>query len=235
MSAIAKEPFRIDVDLIREAFDRTPVGIAVMSPDGIFRLVNRARCDMMGYPRAALEGEAYGACVPPEDLADDEQHLRGIRESRDPPEAVDTRLVRKDGSQLWVRISANVIRDASGEARYVVSAIVDLTEQREKDRALRQTNAFLAAVVENAPVAIYTSDLDGVVSFWNPAAERTFGFSAEQVIGRYPPFIPDTGKDQSLELRRRVLAGEVLSGLELVRQRADGSVIMIHGSAAPLR
>jgi diguanylate cyclase (GGDEF)-like protein/PAS domain S-box-containing protein len=235
MSAIAKEPFRIDVDLIREAFDRTPVGTAVMTPDGIFRLVNRALCDMMGYPRAALEGEPYSAFVPPADLAEDEEHLRAIREGRDPPDAVDTRLVRKDGSQLWVRISAKVIRDASGEARYVVSAIVDLTEQRERDRALQQTNGFLAAVVENAPVAIYTADLDGVVNFWNPAAERTFGFSTEQVIGRNPPFIPEAKKGEALELRRRVLAGEVLSGLDLVRQRADGSVITIHGSAAPLR
>src|SRR5476651_1773593 len=137
MSAIAKEPFRIDVDLVREAFDRTPVGIAVISPDGIFRLVNRALCDMMGYPRAALEGESYRGFVPAAELAMSEEMLRLIREGGELPESVDTRLVRKDGTQLWVRVSANVIRDASGVARHVVSAIVDLTEQREKDRELR--------------------------------------------------------------------------------------------------
>ncbi|HEY4998055.1 MAG TPA: EAL domain-containing protein [Usitatibacter sp.] len=235
MSAIAKEPPRIDVDLIREAFDRTPVGIAVVTPDGTIRLVNRALCEMMGYPRSALEGEPYRSFVPVAEIHTDEEHLRAIREGGDPPEAVDTRITRKDGTQLWVRINASLIRDVAGEARYVVSAIVDLTEQRDKDRALRKMNGFLAAVVENAPVAIYTTDLDGIVNFWNPAAERTFGFTAEQAIGRNAPFIPEAKKVEALELRRRVLAGEVLSGLELERERADGTLIVIHGSAAPLR
>ena len=235
MSAIAKGPTRIDSDLVREALDRAPVGIAVLSTDGIIRFANRALCEMMGYPRSALEGQPYSAFVPAAELASDEEHLRTIREGGDPPAAVDTRLTRKDGAQLWIRVSATVIRDPSSEARYIVSAIVDLSEQREKDRSLRQTNSFLAAVVQNAPVAIYTSDLEGAVTFWNPAAERTFGFTAQEVIGRVPPFIPEGRIDESVELRDRVLAGEVLSGLELERRRADGSMIMIHGAAAPLR
>ncbi|MGZ5037936.1 MAG: EAL domain-containing protein [Usitatibacter sp.] len=235
MSAIAKEPSRIDLELIREAFEHAPVGIAVVTPDGVLRLVNRALCQMIGYPRAALEGQPYRNFVPAADVPADEEHLRGIRAGGEPPESVDTRFVRNDGVQVWVRVSASLIRDAAGAPRYVVSSVVDLTEQREKDRVLRQTNGFLAAVVENAPVAIYTADLDGIVNFWNPAAERTFGFTAEQAMGRNAPFIPESRREEARELRRRVLAGEVLSGLELERQRADGSAIMIHGAAAPLR
>src|SRR5664279_5233676 len=128
MSAIAKGLTRIDSDLVREALDRAPVGIAVLSTDGIFRFANRALCEMMGYPRSALEGQSYSAFVPAAELASDEEHLRTIR---------------KGGAQLWVRVSATVIRDPSNEARYIVSAIVDLSEQREKDRSLRQTNSFL--------------------------------------------------------------------------------------------
>ncbi|HEX7558707.1 MAG TPA: PAS domain-containing protein, partial [Usitatibacter sp.] len=142
MSAIAKGPTRIDSDLVREALDRAPVGIAVLSTDGIFRFANRALCEMMGYPRSALEGQSYSAFVPAAELASDEEHLRAIREGGDPPAAVDTRLTRKDGTQLWVRVSATAIRDPSNETRYIVSAIVDLSEQREKDRSLRQTNSF---------------------------------------------------------------------------------------------
>ncbi|MGZ5065174.1 MAG: EAL domain-containing protein [Usitatibacter sp.] len=235
MSAIAKVPSRIDLELIREAFEHAPVGIAVVTPDGVLRLVNRALCQMIGYPRAALEGQPYRNFVPAADVPADEEHLRGIRAGGEPPESVDTRFVRNDGVQVWVRVSASLIRDAAGAPRYVVSSVVDLTEQREKDRVLRQTNGFLAAVVENAPVAIYTADLDGIVNFWNPAAERTFGFTAEQAMGRNAPFIPESRREEARELRRRVLAGEVLSGLELERQRADGSAIMIHGAAAPLR
>jgi diguanylate cyclase (GGDEF)-like protein/PAS domain S-box-containing protein len=235
VSTVAKEPPRIDVELIREAFDRTPVGIAVVTPDGTIRLVNRALCELTGYPRTAMEGHSFRAFVSPAEVDRDEEHLRDIRAGAEAPDAVDSRLLRKDGTEVWVRIGANVIRDASGEARYIVSAVVDLTEQREKDRALRQMNGFLSAIVENAPIAIYTCDIEGVVNFWNPAAERTFGFTPAQAIGRPAPFIPESKREEARGLRERVLRGEVLHGLELERQRADGSTIIIHGAAAPLR
>src|SRR5258708_34884158 len=125
MSAIADGPSRIDVDLIREAFDHSPVGIAVMSPDGVFRAVNRALCELMGYTRSALEGESYRGFVPAADVASDEEHLRVVREGGVPPESVDTRLVRKDGTQVWVRVSAVVIRDPASGERCIVSTIID--------------------------------------------------------------------------------------------------------------
>ncbi len=235
MSAIAKEASRIDLELIREAFERAPVGIAVLTPDGIIRFVNGALCELMGHPRSAVEGQSFRAFVTPGELDRDESHLRDIRAGSEAPAAVDSRLIRKDGSEVWVRIGANVIRDAAGEPRLIVSAIVDLTEQREQDRTLRTTNGFLSAIVENAPVAIYTCDVDGIVNFWNPAAERTFGFTAAQAVGRKAPFVPESKKAEAQGLRMRVLDGEILHGLELERQRADGSAITIHGAAAPLR
>ena len=51
MSAVANEPTRTELDLAREAFDRTGVGLVVINPEGVFRTVNRAFCDMVGYTR----------------------------------------------------------------------------------------------------------------------------------------------------------------------------------------
>ncbi len=235
MSTIAKEPPRIDVELIREAFDRTPVGLVVIGPDGVVRVANRALAEMMGRPRHAIEGQAFQAFVPPADVAHEEQQLDAIRAGGDPAPSFDARMVRADGSELPVRASSSVVRDGAGQVRFIVSTVVDLTEQREQDRALRTMNGFLSAIVENAPVAIYTTDLDGIVNFWNPAAERTFGFTAAQAVGRNAPFIPESKKAEAVALRMRVLGGEVLHGLELERQRSDGSLINIHGAAAPLR
>ena len=127
MSAIAKEPSRIDVELIREAFDRTPVGIAVTTPDGTIRLVNRALCEVMGYPRSAIEGRSFRDFVTPGEIVRDEEHLRAIRGGAEPPAAVDSRLTRKDGTEVWVRVAANLIRDSAGEPRYIVSTLDDLS------------------------------------------------------------------------------------------------------------
>jgi len=235
VSAVAQGGPRTDLDLAREAFDRTAVGLAVITPDGIFRQVNPAFCRITGYAREELEGRRFSAITHPEDLARDEEALAGLRSGIELPSTMDKRYVRKDGSEVWVRRSAATVRDPNGEVRLLIGAFVDLTEQRNQDRQLHQAHAFLRAIVETSPIAIYTTDREGLVTFWNSAAERTFGFSAEQAVGRLAPFIPPDRGDESRALGARVLAGEVLDGLRLERVRADGSAIVIRSSVAPLR
>jgi PAS domain S-box-containing protein len=207
----------------------------VISPEGVFRHVNHAFCELLGYERAELEGQSFRRFTHPDDVARDEEHLRQIRAGVDPTGPIDKRYLRKGGGEVWVRRVAAVVRDASGQARHVVGAFFDLTEQRNKDRELHNMNAFLTAVVETSPVAIYTTDVQGIVTFWNDAAERIFGYKRDWAIGRLAPFIPEEKRDEAAGLRARVLAGETLTDLELERRRADGSSIAIHGAAAPLR
>ena len=235
MSAVADGPTRTDLELVREAFERTAVGLVVISPEGVFRHVNAAFCAMLGYSREELEGQSFRRFTHPDDIARDEEQLRQIRAGTDPGGPVDKRYLKKAGGEIWVRRVAAVVRDPSGQPRHVVGAFFDLTEQRAKDREMHHMNAFLTAVVETSPVAIYTTDLEGIVNFWNDAAERIFGFRRDQAIGRRAPFITEDKRDEAARLRSRVLAGEVLTGLELERRRADGSAIVINGSAAPLR
>lgn len=234
MSAIVRES-STDFDFIREAFDFTSVGLVVSTMDGVVRQVNRAFCEMTGYDRGEVEGQSFRTFVHPEDAPRTEEHLRSIRAGGAPYASLDKRFLRKGGAELWVRCSLSVGRDPQGEARFLVAAFVDLTEQRQKDRALRQTNGFLTAIVDNSPVAIYTSDFDGAITFWNPAAERIFGFTREQVLGRFALFVQDEKRDEAAEIRRRLASGEILHELELVRRRGDGSLVTLHGAGAPLR
>src|SRR5216110_317193 len=171
MSAIARDPPRIDFDLVREAFDRTSVGLVVITPEGVFREVNQAFCDITGYSRTELEGQTFRVFTHRDDIARDDEQLRAIRGGADVP-SVEKRYIRKGGGDVWVRRSAAPMRDPSGQLRFIVGAFIDLTEQRQKDRELNKLNGFLTAIVENTPIAIYTTDRDGLINFWNPAAER---------------------------------------------------------------
>ncbi|HEY2629075.1 MAG TPA: PAS domain S-box protein, partial [Usitatibacter sp.] len=234
MSAIPLDS-QIDFDLVREAFDFTTVGLVVITPEGLFREVNRAFCEMTGYTRAELEGQSFRDFTHPDDVTRDDEQLRHVRSGGDLPMSTDKRFVRKDGSELWVRRSAAVVRDPAGNVRYVVGAMVDLTEQRQKDRAMRQLNGFLTALVDNSPVAIYTTDFEGVITFWNPAAERIFGFTREQMLGKYALFVQDEKRAEAAEIRRRIISGETLHDMELVRRRRDGTLLTLHGAGAPLR
>ena len=223
-----------ELSLVREAFDQTSVGLTLVSLEGEFFLANRAFCELSGYGKDELSGASCCLVSHAEDVEADRASLAGACHGEAPP-SVEKRLRRRDGSTVWVRRTPGLMRDASGNPKFVVCAYTDLTEQRARDRALQSTNRFLSAIIENSPVAIYATDLEGTITLWNPAAERTFGFTREQALGHRAPFVPPERKDEAASLRSRTLSGEVLTNLELQRRRADGSTIAINGSAAPLR
>ena len=94
---------------------------------------------------------------------------------------------------------------------------------------------ILAALVEGSPLAIVAFDPEGVVTMWNPAAERTFGWSGNEALGMRLPFVPADKQEEFLALRRRALLGEAFTEAELHRRRADGSPIVVTVSTSPLR
>jgi len=101
------------------------------------------------------------------------------------------------------------------------------------ERALREANERLAAVIQSSPLAIYTLDPASTVLTWNRAAEALYGWRAEEVIGRPLPTIGQDVEDHG-RLRDRVLRGEALRGVEVTRRRKDGSSVNISLSVAPL-
>jgi diguanylate cyclase (GGDEF)-like protein/PAS domain S-box-containing protein len=225
----------LDIEVLLEVFEQTAVGLTLVSLDGAFVRVNRAFCEMTGYGRRELIGRTFRDITHPDDIVRDERQLARVASGETAIETVEKRYLRRDGSVLWVRRNASVVRDASGGTRFVIGAMLDLTAQRAKDRALVEMNGFLTAIVEFAPIAIYATDLDGIITYWNPASERTFGFTRAQALGHPAPFIPEARRDEARVLRERVIAGETLSQVDIPRQRADGSAIDISISAAPLR
>jgi diguanylate cyclase (GGDEF)-like protein/PAS domain S-box-containing protein len=174
MSAVANEPTRVEIDLAREAFDRSGVGLVVINTEGVFRTVNRAFCEMTGYSREELENQSYRRFTHPEDVAADEEALRQIRAGQDPQGSVDKRFLCKGGGELWVRRSATVVRDPDGQARYVVGAFIDLTAQRRNDGALQQQIHFTRALLDAIPNPVYFKDTLGRYALYNRAFDDLF-------------------------------------------------------------
>jgi len=94
----------------------------------------------------------------------------------------------------------------------------------------------LAAIVESAEDAIVSKDLDGIIQSWNHGAERIFGYTAEEAIGRpITIVIPDDRLDEEAEVLRRIRAGLAVEHFETVRRRKDGSPIDISLTVSPIR
>jgi PAS domain S-box-containing protein len=91
-------------------------------------------------------------------------------------------------------------------------------------------------VIDSSPVALVEFGLDTHIRLWNPAAERIFGWSREEMLGRAGlPMAPPSKRAESEELFARVRAGESLSGYETVRQRKDGTLVDVSIASAPVR
>jgi PAS domain S-box-containing protein len=100
---------------------------------------------------------------------------------------------------------------------------------------LRKSNQIREAVVQSSPLAIWALDLDGKVMFWNPAAERIFGWTEAEVIGKPLPIIPEEHRPEHEEWLELYRKGESLVGVERTRVRKDGARIDVSISTAPLR
>ena len=177
--ATTAQPHRVEPEILREVFELTAVGLVVMSPDGVFRLVNRAFCRMTGYEQQELEGRTYHGLVRPEDLDRDEEHMRTVRAGGEPPPLLDTRLVHKDGHEVWIRALTSVRRDAGGAARFIVSAVIDLSDSKETEQELERHLHFTRALLDAIPSPVYFKDGEGCITVHNRAWDEIFGGSSE--------------------------------------------------------
>jgi PAS domain S-box-containing protein len=101
---------------------------------------------------------------------------------------------------------------------------------------LRRSEERLQAVIESSPLAIMEVDLETRVVRWNSAAERIFGWTRDEMLGRTDmPMVQDSRKDEGAQLRGTLREGHGFSGYETVRQRKDGKLIDVSIAAAPVR
>jgi PAS domain S-box-containing protein len=125
-------------------------------------------------------------------------------------------------------------KDPKGKVEFFSTIARDITASKQAAQAVQEANNRLRTLVQASPLAIIARDMGGKIISWNPAAERMFGWSQEEVLGRALPIIPKNQQDEFRALDQRKFQGITLLGLELRRQRRDGSVIDVRTSSAPL-
>jgi PAS domain S-box-containing protein len=118
------------------------------------------------------------------------------------------------------------VRQAEGELR----------EQEELTAEAERARNHLVEVVKGTEDAVMSKDLDGIVTLWNPAAERMYGYTAEEAVGRHISFlVPSDHQGEEMEILRRVVGGERLETYETERIRADGARISVSLTVSQIR
>jgi PAS domain-containing protein len=115
------------------------------------------------------------------------------------------------------------VTNAAGHSARMRGSVLDITARKKTEVALREANVYLATVIESSPLAIASIDADDTVWTWNSAAEHQFGWSAPDVLGRPLPVVPVAYREAYAKLRGRVLRGESVHGVELIRQKRDAT------------
>jgi two-component system, cell cycle sensor histidine kinase and response regulator CckA len=141
-------------------------------------------------------------------------------------------IERSDGSRIIAQVNIDPLYELDGHRSGAINAFQDVTDLKQAERASR----WLAAIVESSDDAIATKDLNGVITSWNQAAERLFGYRASEIIGKSVTIlIPKERSNEEPEILQRIGRGERIDHYETVRQRKDGSLVEISLTVSPIR
>ena len=197
----------------RLVVEAAPNAMVMINLAGEIVMVNAQAERVFGYSRAELLGESVEMLVP-ERFRSHHPEMRATFFTDPQPRPMgagrDLYGVKKDGSEFPVEIGLNPIE--TDEGTMVLAAIVDITERKAAELALRDRERrlrALAAIVESSGDAIIGKTLDGIVTSWNKAAELIFGYTAEEMIGQsiLRLAVPGHGDDM-IEILNRIKRGE---------------------------
>lgn len=210
--------------------NRLPVLVATAGLDGYYKEVNAAFEHNLGWSEQESLSRPFLEFIHPEDRAVAVETFARLK-SGDPAINFLDRNICKDGSYRWINWTVIPVPD-----RDIVFGIgQDITERKLAEEALRESEQRMRLHVQQTPLAVIEWDMNARVAKWNPAAERVFGYTAEEALGRhYSFFIPAEARNQIDQVRIALLAktGGERSTNENVTK--DGRTILCEWYITPL-
>ncbi|MCI5066560.1 PAS domain S-box protein [bacterium] len=166
--------------------DASPIGIFRTDAEGHCVYVNSAWVELTGLRPDIAYGEGWVHAIHPDDreaLVEQWQEQTG----KGAPFHAEFRFLREDGTVRWTAASSKPVFSAAGEVIGHIGTNFDLTERKAFEQQITQLSSMQRAIIENAGYSIISTDLDGVITSFNSAAEELLGYQAEEMIGNYTP------------------------------------------------
>ncbi|MGE5752579.1 MAG: MASE3 domain-containing protein, partial [Deltaproteobacteria bacterium] len=237
-----EKALRDSTELLEKVFSNIHLSVVNLDRDFRFLRVNQAYADASGHPPEFFTGKNHFDLYPHEE---NEAIFRKVVETGEPFNVYAKPFILPDRPERGVTYwdwSLLPLKEPGGKVNGLIFCLVDVTDRRQAEMELRALNRTLGevsdtlrSVIQASPLPILLLDSEGKVKIWNPAAERVFGWSLHEVLGRFLPIVPEDRKEEFLDILVRSRQGESFSNLEVHRVRKDGSRLDVLVSTAPLR
>jgi len=220
----------------RTLFDGVPVGLYRSTPTGQVLDVNRAFVNMAGYPdrETMLARNTETFYVNPEEQV----HWRQLMAREGVVRDFEARARMYDGTERWISDTSRAVRDKDGKVLYYEGSIEDITERKRFEAELRRQKEYFEGLFVNIPVAALTADQEARVVSWNPMAEKLFGYTREEAIGKIVDDMvakDPSIREEALMYTRQVLAQTQKSVSAVTkRTRKDGSLVDVEMRVLPV-
>lgn len=203
----------------RATFEQAAVGIAHVSLEGRFIRINRKFCEIVGYSRDEMMAFNFRDITHPDDLEADLNYVERLLNRKIQSYSIEKRYLHKDGERIWVSLTVSLLCHQTGEPNYFIAVVEDITLRKKAEEQLR----FQAHLLDAVEQAVIVTDMQGRVVYWNPFAERMYGWSEEEAIGKTTIELigSEENHQQGIEIMERLQAGESWSGEYLARRRDD--------------
>jgi PAS domain S-box-containing protein len=216
---------------VEQLFDSSGIGFMIVTPDRAIIDANCTFCEMIGYPLEKLVTMTIVDLTHPDDLNLTQKLFQRARESN-VIQTFEKRYVTSDGRDLWCKLRTEGVTDDDGIIVYRIVMVEDITADKRNELFMEQ----MAAIVESSDDAIFRSDLVGNIHFWSKGAERLYGYSADEVLGRHLSFLlADEDERLIVETMKHLMRGETVSYQDEMAQHKDGHLINVSAQVFPLR
>lgn len=190
-SALLKERVRADflqfegVKRFRMVFEHTALPMVRNALNGEFIEVNDAWCDMFGYSREETLNQhlSWQKVTHPEDMDPDSVLVKRLLAGEIENFKIEKRYIRKDGRVLWGILQVTLVRDERGAPEYFISAIQDITERKQLEKALEDNLSILRMALEGAQEAVWEWDLVSGKAKFSPQYYTMLGYEPDE----FPP------------------------------------------------
>ena len=217
----------------RGLLEAAPDAMVIVDDTGTIRLVNAQTEALFGYRREELLGNPVELLVPGRFRGHHTMHREGYadnRQVRPMGAGLELHGLRKDGSEFPVEISLSPLETTDG--LLVSAAVRDVSERKRAEERINE----LAGLVESSQDAILAKTLDGRITYWNAAAQRLYGYTPAQVIGRHVSVLaPDERRFEIDALMERLGGGERVEHFETLRLTRSGELLDVDITLWPSR